>query len=774
VIKGVSSRHLVELLPSTTVAVGQATETDTAQHIGRPQRISVGQATETDTAQQVLRFSLSPWTWSKAIRVSSLNYNTLTRQIAIDLSTISAIFAAAKADGSDIRVTDVSRASFLSHYLESYNAVGHTGTLWVKLTGLTTAGATIYIFAGNPAATSISTFSSTFQKLQGDSKTKLLWHFDEGSGTTAADASANSLNGTITGATWVGSDGGGWNGTTTTFSTGDSLSFAASNKVANTSVTLPTGGTLEFWLRPDFAATTAVHKQIALFGDASSYAYFYFNQTTDDFRLDNASGNIVNSTTQTFSANTWLHVALVWYDNPTNVRRIYVNGTDVTESNVTSIALAANAGFSFAYSAVRAEAGFTGRADEVRFSSYPRTAEEIQASYQRRAPLPANTVLTKNGSNPTVPTGVTWEGNNTDEPAVIYESGTYKMWYRGGEPFSGPHWAGIGYATSADGETWTKYASNPVITGASGSAYWTPYVFKDGSTYYLYATKQLSSTPGSGSTIVRFTSSDGISWSAATEVLTLSGSEQNFGNKTVWIEGSTWYMLYEWQNVSFNWLLSLATSSDGVTWTKSGSNPVLQIASGAGTVGGPEVRKIGSYYYLLAQTAPSGNTPTDIYLYRSSNLTSWTELGTNPVLWRSKTWETNQVADASLVDDPSGTTSHFYFDGVNGSVEQTGSASTPFTVNQLLTAAEAPTYSASSITVTIGQATETDTAQTLSHPLTVAVAQATETDMAQAAIPLNSPVIVTRASVAISDSSVYTVILSDSSAYILTVTDSAL
>jgi len=53
-----------------------------------------------------------------------------------------------------------------------------------------------------------------------------------------------------------------------------------------------------------------------------------------------------------------------------------------------------------------------------------------------------------------------WDETAADDPMVIRENGTYKMWYAGWSQ-TNPS-GGIGYATSDDGINWTKYANNPV------------------------------------------------------------------------------------------------------------------------------------------------------------------------------------------------------------------------------------------------------------------------------------------------------------------------
>jgi hypothetical protein len=129
------------------------------------------------------------------------------------------------------------------------------------------------------------------------------------------------------------------------------------------------------------------------------------------------------------------------------------------------------------------------------------------------------------------------------EPTVIYEGGTWKMWYTGNDLAA--HYA-VGYATCTgdptNGAIWTKYAGNPVLgqggSGIGGDAS-RNFVFKDGSTYHIYY--------GDGTDLHHATSSDGITWGSATTVITaasVGGGATQMTNSAVWKEGTNdWRML---------------------------------------------------------------------------------------------------------------------------------------------------------------------------------------------------------------------------------------
>src|SRR5438046_1414531 len=60
--------------------------------------------------------------------------------------------------------------------------------------------------------------------------------------------------------------------------------------------------------------------------------------------------------------------------------------------------------------------------------------------------------------------GLSWESTMLQDPTVLYNQGggpLFKMWYGAGTC--------IGYATSNDGITWTKYTDPVLVAGPGGS-----------------------------------------------------------------------------------------------------------------------------------------------------------------------------------------------------------------------------------------------------------------------------------------------------------------
>lgn len=131
----------------------------------------------------------------------------------------------------------------------------------------------------------------------------------------------------------------------------------------------------------------------------------------------------------------------------------------------------------------------------------------------------------------TVGTGTEWDNGFLEGPSVIMDGGVLKMWYAGydvvvdGQTTDGK--VNIGYATSYDGITWTKYSGNPVLTTSVSD--WDllyvqdPHIIKKDNIYHM--------------------------WFGGTDTELYGGYGQQTG---------------------------YAYSSDGINWTKSPLNPVLK------------------------------------------------------------------------------------------------------------------------------------------------------------------------------------------------------
>ncbi|UCG68184.1 MAG: hypothetical protein JSV09_10200 [Thermoplasmata archaeon] len=212
------------------------------------------------------------------------------------------------------------------------------------------------------------------------------------------------------------------------------------------------------------------------------------------------------------------------------------------------------------------------------------TGDDV-ATYGRigYATSPDGVTWTKYGGNPVLDLGPpdSWDDANLDYVAVLFNGTGYQMWYSGDDGLI----INIGYATSPDGITWTKYPSNPVLTiGISGSwddySVWQPTVVFDGLTFHMW----YLGTDGSTNRIGYATSPDGIVWTKnpANPVFVQGTPGSWDGNgisaPEVFYDGMMFFMWYSGDD-GFKERTGYATSTDGISWMRSSANPVLDVGT---------------------------------------------------------------------------------------------------------------------------------------------------------------------------------------------------
>jgi hypothetical protein len=218
------------------------------------------------------------------------------------------------------------------------------------------------------------------------------------------------------------------------------------------------------------------------------------------------------------------------------------------------------------------------------------------------------------------------EGN-----AQLLSGTVYKIWFSVG----GATTAAIAYAESLDGINWTRRGSN-VITG-----FLNPSVIKVGGTFYLFCQPQ----PGGSGNFAQYTSTDGVTWTQQSTTILGPGTTGQWDAGGVYffcpvtITGGTWYALYIGVATgSTQYSTGLATSSNGLTWTKYGSNPVLSYAQGSITNGPGAIVNLAGVYYMWcggSQNNVNGGNfldPTSTVRYSSPDLIHWTK-SSNSGLW---------------------------------------------------------------------------------------------------------------------------------------------
>ena len=162
-----------------------------------------------------------------------------------------------------------------------------------------------------------------------------------------------------------------------------------------------------------------------------------------------------------------------------------------------------------------------------------------------------------------------WDSYSVHPHSIIKEVGEYKLFYSGwADPNEMWH---IGIATSSNGVNWEKYPT-PILQGTTGWDYQiaSASVIKHNETYYLYYTGRNSLRLQIGLA----TSSDGIQW-------TRNEGNPVLTNTDPWEESGVYFPTVVSENDQFKMIymnslangLGIATSTDGILWSKNDSNP---------------------------------------------------------------------------------------------------------------------------------------------------------------------------------------------------------
>jgi predicted GH43/DUF377 family glycosyl hydrolase len=292
-------------------------------------------------------------------------------------------------------------------------------------------------------------------------------------------------------------------------------------------------------------------------------------------------------------------------------------------------------------------------------------------------PLP----LTPDGSNPVLrpAAAAVRDNDNVDDPALAKVGSTYYMWYSGtSEDGSSP---AIFLATSSNATTWARAnGGNPVLQGTAGAfdrdgVYGADVVY-DPTNQMAPFRMWYSGRGGVFGGIGYATSTDGVTWTkypssaAPAEVVShgLPGSADSFAaaDPTVLHDGSVWKMWYTGDDSSKK-RIAYATSPDGVTWSKggkviapedAGTNANIRFGAFA-----PTVWKTGSTYSMLltGRKLVSGG---DVFQTKLMSSTS-----TDGISWSSPSTALN----------PSGSPANFDYSNLNSpEVLQDSGTATPY------------------------------------------------------------------------------------------------
>ncbi len=244
--------------------------------------------------------------------------------------------------------------------------------------------------------------------------------------------------------------------------------------------------------------------------------------------------------------------------------------------------------------------------------------------------VPQNTNWIDYQNNPVAsPSIVPVTPNGIAHPCVLYDDGIYKMWF---VAFYNSAVANIWYAVSNDGKNWQLGANSPVLT--PGDPYsWdsyhvsTPKVIKDGNIYRMY---YLGFADEYGPwNIGLATSPDGINWTKHGDPVVHSDyNEFQIQTGDIIKVNDIYYLYYSVHNLPY-YQISVATSPDGVNFIKSGNNPVLVVDEnweGTG-VNSPSVIYENGQYKMVYSAYPG----TGFGMAYSADGINWIKDSSNPI-----------------------------------------------------------------------------------------------------------------------------------------------
>ncbi len=261
--------------------------------------------THTTDTYPVLRKLVTAWKYSKAVTVTNSSGGTLTNyQISFVVDT-AALISAGKMQslGQDIRVRDSTKANDLNFWIETGTINTTTTRIWAKIASLPTGDTTIYLWYGNPNATSASNGENTFP------------FFDDFPGTTL--------------------DTNKWGGNTTDASVSGSILTITSISGWKEIYTLTTYSIPHaFRARINFNALSASQRNAFYAQDSLGSNYIAFDQYTDGTQhIRSTASGVGTDSASSWTTGSYNVVELKWKSAEVKYTQ---NDTQVTSSPITT------------------------------------------------------------------------------------------------------------------------------------------------------------------------------------------------------------------------------------------------------------------------------------------------------------------------------------------------------------------------------------------------------------------------------------------------------
>lgn len=291
-------------------------------------------------------------------------------------------------DGRDIRVTKSDGTTELPIEVSFYSASTKTGELHFKYSGTlsSSTNTSIYIYYGNPAASSYSVSATYGRNNVWDSSTVAVWHYSETSGRHLNSTSTAGIDTTTETVTQKGANIGKVGRADEFDGDGDLLLVPSSS-----SLRMAGDLTIEAWTKLDTTPSVLGHAEAIIYRhlDASPYEEYglVFDASNNKASFNNASTtpNYASAKTNSgLNAGTWYHI--VGVKSGTNMK-IYVNGSNANTTDGTYSGSVPNLTGDFFTGDYDNNHNFDldGIVDEARISSTARSSTWITTAYNNQS-----------------------------------------------------------------------------------------------------------------------------------------------------------------------------------------------------------------------------------------------------------------------------------------------------------------------------------------------------------------------------------------------------
>lgn len=626
-----------------------------------------------------------------ALTVTNSDAVAFTSQpIPIRISSADINWSHVRVDGGDIRITEADGVTAVPYYFQTWDYAHRLAVIWAKPATLGPSGTTtIDLKYANPSnLVTTASYDNVFAKVSASVSGLLaLHHFDEGTGTTSADALGTYPVTLIGAPTWGASDGGNFRVQLPrqSFVSGSSITLNGTSQYASIPTLLDTEGntTVSIWVNPPALnsngavlwtkVNAATDFMTVSFTAAGTLSY---NLTVGGTALISAAVNGHGS--HVLPLNKWSHVAFTYGSGGF---RAYVDAeADLNLPAITSVpGNGTTASTRIGASSAAANFGnFT--FDEHAVFSRQLADWEIKALFERRPDTQIKDAFSKLSVSSKLIT------NSTDiilEPTIVAltpGSVYHAFVHDGGTNFTVNR---LAHFTSTNGTTFTL-ASADVLSGATalsptiwyGGTYGSP---ADG-LFHMLVNNTSYTAP---SNLSHWTSPDGTTWTNNGTILTSGGQFTAYTNSAIYYPPSGGVVL-----LNEYWNAAIAQYVSGM-WTGTSLTSLSFVGNTSGMVygGGPDIHALGSGKYLVLNhgslIGATNGIPTVGHASITTDFLNYIDAGITPQiqLYGPTFDQGDQTADLFAIENFDGAgTSIVYFAGSNdGSTG--GNSASGYTIN---------------------------------------------------------------------------------------------